>query len=78
MDIKINFKYAKGAVDTKDMVLVDISGRKKKGEHGACLCIQNGANFVVAKIETGDLDSSNALCKEIVRRFNEFPEELKQ
>jgi hypothetical protein len=26
----------------------------------------------------GDKDSSNALCEEIVRRFNEFPEQLKK
>ena len=47
-------------------------------EPDASLCIKDGANLTVAEIHTGDVDSANALCKEIARRFNEFPEELKQ
>ena len=54
MEIKINWDYAKGVVETKDMKLS------------------------ISEIHTGDIDSSNLLCEEIVRRFNEFPEELKR
>lgn len=37
-----------------------------------------GWNLSIAEIHLGDIDSSNALAAEIVRRFNEFPEELKR
>lgn len=33
--------------------------------------------MVIANIHTGDVESSNALCQEICRRFNEFPKEQK-
>lgn len=81
MKIKINWTYAKGEFDTKDMKLLCLEARDKRVCHpdeiDAELCIQDGGNLVVAEIHTGDKDSSNALCKEIVRRFNEFPQEEK-
>ena len=81
MKIKINWAYAKGEFDTKDMKLLCLEARGKRVCHpdeiDAELCIHDGGNLVIAEIHTGDKDSSNALCKEIVRRFNEFPQEEK-
>ena len=80
MEIKINWDYAKGVVDTKDMKLACIPARESKGERDAELCINppKGMTLSIAEIHTGDIESSNLLCEEIVRRFNEFPEELKR
>jgi len=82
MEIKLNWSYAKGELDTKTMKLICIPGRGKRifgaDEMDADLCIEDGSNFCIAQIHLGDLESSNILCNEIVRRFNEFPEELKK
>lgn len=78
MEIKLKWEYASGECNTKTMKLIDIPARASKYEKDAALCISDGCNFAIAEIHLGDLESSNALCKEIVRRFNEFPEELKQ
>lgn len=82
MEIKIKWRYAAGSVDTKEMELVYILARGRRicgpDEIDAELAISNGMNLVVAQIHTGDVESSNALCKEIVRRFNEFPQDQKQ
>ena len=76
--IKIDFDYAETEVELKDMELLSLPGRKNKGEKGACLCVKDGMNFEIATISTGDLESSNALCNEIVRRFNECPGYIKE
>ena len=80
MEIKINWEYVKGVEETKDMQLLCIPARKSKYESDASLCIDipQGMNLTIADIHTGDIESSNLLCEEIVRRFNEFPEELKR
>lgn len=82
MNIKLRWKYAEGDLDTKTMQLTCLPARGKRAfapdENDAELCIKDGMNFSIAKICLGDVESSNALCKEIVRRFNEFPEELKR
>ena len=49
-----------------------------RDEIDAELAIKDGMNFTIADIHFSDVESSNALCEEIVRRFNEFPEELKR
>lgn len=81
MEIKIKWRYANGTIDTKDMKLLCIPARGKRiagpDETDAELCIQDGWNLVIAEIHTGDVNSSNALCAEIARRFNEFPQEQK-
>lgn len=68
--------------DTKTMKLVCIPARGKRifgpTEVDAELAIKDNMNFTIADIHLGDMDSSNLLCEEIVRRFNEFPEELKR
>jgi hypothetical protein len=81
MKIKLKWTYAEGEYDTETMELLCIPGRIKHfgaDEKGAGLCIKDGSNFCITRICMGDLESSNALCKEIVRRFNEFPDELKR
>ena len=42
------------------------------GEWDAELCIKDGMNYQIAEIHLGDVESSNILCEEIARRFNEF------
>lgn len=82
MEIKIKWSNATGTIDTKAMELVCIPARGRRicgpDELDAVLAIKDGFNLVIAEIHTGDVDSSNALCKEIVRRFNEFPQDQKQ
>ena len=75
--IKIDFDYANTEVELKDLELLSLPGRKNKGEKGASLCVKDGMNFEIATINTGDLESSNALCNEIVRRFNNCPGYIK-
>lgn len=82
MEIKLKGEYVSGEYDTKTMKLRCIPARGKrtfgKDEIDADLCIADGCNIGIADIHLGDKDSSNALCEEIVRRFNEFPEQLKK
>ncbi len=81
MKVKLTWDNANGEYDTKTMRLVCLPGRGKifsRNEIDADLCIEDGFNACIAQIHMGNVESANALCKEIVRRFNEFPEELKQ
>jgi hypothetical protein len=82
MNIKLKWQYASGELETKTMELLCIPARGKRqfgpDEIDAGLCIKDGMNMCIANIHLGDVESSNVLCEEIVRRFNEFPEELKR
>lgn len=85
MEIKLKWRYAEGTFDTKTMELISLPARAAKHEKDAEICIQTynengskGWNLSIAEIHLGDIESSNALAAEIVRRFNEFPEELKK
>lgn len=78
MEIKLRWKYVKGEFDTKTVQLLDLPARKVKNEVNAKIAIKDSLSFAIAEIELGDLESSNAFAKELVRRWNEFPEELKQ
>jgi hypothetical protein len=78
MKLKLKWKYAKGEFDTKTLKLIDIPARGIRGENDADICIKDGYNLCFATVHLGDCESSNALAKEIVRRWNEFPEELKR
>lgn len=82
MNIQLKWKYAEGELDTKTLKMVSIHARGQRAcgpnEEDAQLCISDGWNFCIAEIHLGDVDSSNILCDEIVRRWNEFPEELKR
>ena len=78
MILKLKWKYASGEFDTKTIPMVDIPARPTRGEKNAEICLADGMNFSIAEIHLGDAESSNAFAKELVRRWNEFPEELKQ
>ncbi len=79
MDIQLKWKYAEGEFDTKTMKLICLPAREVKHEKNAELCIKDEKwNVSIAEILLGDRESSNALCEEIARRFNEFPQELKR
>lgn len=74
--IKFNWRYAQGELDTDTLKLICLPARGKRAfgrdELDADLCIKDGMNFQIAQIHLGDVDSSNILCEEIVRRWNEF------
>jgi hypothetical protein len=74
--IKLNWEYAKGELDTDTLKLICIPARGKRvfgpDELDAELCIKDGMNYQIAEIHLGDVESSNVLCKEIARRWNEF------
>ena len=78
MEIKLRWKYVSGELDTKTMRLTDLPARKVKNEVNAEIAIKDGNIFTIAEMDFGDRESSNAFAKELVRRWNEFPEELKQ
>ena len=78
MILKLKWKYAEGEFDTKTIQMVDIPARPIRGERNADIAIKDGWNYSIAEIRLGDVESSNAFAKELVRRWNEFPEELKQ
>lgn len=76
--IKLNWKFAKGELDTDTLKLICLPARGKRcfgaDELDAELCIKDGMNYTIAEIHLGDVESSNILCKEIARRWNEFEE----
>ena len=78
MKLKLKWKCAKGEFDTRTIQMIDIPARGILGEWDAEICISDGYNLSIAEIHLGDLESSNAFAKELVRRWNEFPDELKQ
>ena len=78
MLLKLKSKYAHGNFDTKTIQMVDLPARPTMGEKDAEIAIKDGMNFSIAEIHLGDAESSNAFAKELVRRWNEFPEELKK
>lgn len=57
---------------------MDLSARKVKNKVNAEIAIKAGTYFAIAEMDFGDRESSNAFAKELVRRWNEFPDELKQ
>ena len=78
MKLKLKWKYAKGEFDTKTIQMIDIPARGILGEWDAEICISDGYNLSIAEIHLGDVESSNAFAKELVRRWNKFPDELKR
>lgn len=67
-------------LDTKNVVLVATKGQTVRGERCADIVIKDGMNFCIGSINLVRTRSedANALAAEIVRRFNEFPAELKK
>lgn len=78
MILQLKWKYTQGEFDTKTVRLIDLPAREFKHEKDAEIAIKDSWNFSFAEIHLGDAESSNAFAKELVRRWNEFPEELKQ
>lgn len=76
--IKLNWTYAKGELNTDTLKLICLPARGKRlfgaDEMDAELCIKDGMNYQIAEIHLGDVESSNILCKEIAKRWNEFKE----
>lgn len=74
--IKLNWAYAKGELDTNTLKMLCIPARGKRifgeDEMNAELCIKDKWNLSIAEIHLGDVESSNILCEEITRRWNEF------
>lgn len=75
--IKLNWEYAKGEFDMDEIRMICIPARGKRifgpDEIDADLCIEDGYNIQIAEIHLGDVESSNALCEEIARRWNNYP-----
>ena len=78
MILALKWKYASGNFDTKTIQTIDLPARPTRGEKDAEIALKDGMNFSIAEIHLGDAESSNAFAKELVRRWNEFPDELKQ
>ena len=77
--IKLNWAYAKGELDTDTFeTYLPTSTRANaylvRNELDAELCIKDGMNYQIAEIHLGDVESSNILCEEIARRWNEHEE----
>lgn len=80
MKLTLKWEYAEGELDTRKMVLVSIPGRETRGERAAEIAVKDGMNYVVGSIDLGStqVEDANRLAEEIVRRFNDFPEDLKR
>jgi DNA (cytosine-5)-methyltransferase 1 len=61
---------------TQSPVCLPARGKRLFGadELDAELCIKDGMNYQIAEIHLGDVESSNILCEEIARRWNEHEE----
>ena len=60
MILKLKWKYAQGEFDTKNVELVDLPAREVKNQVDAEIAIKDGWNFVIAEIDLGNRESSNA------------------
>lgn len=75
MKIKIKWPDIKATFDTDNAELIDLPACPEKHEKDAVISIRKGPNhmnYAIAKIHTGTIESSNALAKEICRRWNAF------
>ena len=77
MILELKWKYANGNFDTKTIKMIDIPARPTRFEKDAEIALQDGWYYSIAEIHLGNAESSNAFAKELVRRWNEFPQELK-
>jgi len=76
-DIKIEKVSAGCSVSSSQKVKLTEEEKKiarevAPDELDAELCIKDGMNYQIAEIHLGDVESSNVLCNEIARRWNEF------
>lgn len=77
MEIDVNLNRLKAKVDLKEMKLSFVPGRGAKRERWGYICIKDDFHYKIADVCVGELKDSNALAKEIVRRFNDCPEYIK-
>lgn len=74
--LKLKWEYAQGEFDTDTLKFICLPARGRRcfgpDEMDAELCIKDGMNYSIAEIHLGDVESSNILCEEIARRWNEF------
>lgn len=85
MKIKLKMLFVNGEFDTLTDNLVAVPYHKRGKVY---LCIKSNMNIPIADIKLYDsglfkdfddtYEDASALCKEIARRFNEFPKELKK
>ena len=78
MKIFMNWSRVQNVYDTKTLELVDLPARKAIWDKNAEIAIKDGYALSIVDIWLGDRESSNTFAKELVRRWNEFPEELKK
>lgn len=64
-------KHLTSVIDKANALLEELDAYD---EMDAELCIKDQWNLSIAKIHLGDVESSNILCEEIARRWNEFEE----
>ncbi|WP_455095849.1 hypothetical protein [Prevotella koreensis] len=87
MTITPNFRFVEGSFDTPKIKMVCVAS-EKDANVSLCIKSETGWNISVGQICLTDSDKyidvkksfpdAKALCQEIVRRWNEFPEELKR
>ena len=85
MKISVKMQFVDGEFDTLTDNLIAVPYYKHGKVH---LCIKSNMNIPIADIKLYDsglfkdfdatYEDASALCREIARRFNEFPKELKK
>lgn len=87
MEITPKFQFVEGSFDTKAFKMVCVAS-EQQGNVSLCIKSEHGWNITIGQIHLSDSDlysdfkatfsDAKALCEEIVRRWNEFPEDLKK
>lgn len=72
----VRYVQSKRAGGSLKLICLPARGKRLFGadELDAELCIKDGMNYQIAEIHLGDVESSNILCEEIARRWNEHEE----
>ena len=76
MEIDVNLNRLKTKVDLKEVKLSFVPGRGAKRERWGYICLKDDFHYKIADVCIGELKDSNALAKEIVRRFNDYSHTL--
>lgn len=85
MDITPKFQFVEGSFDTKTSKMVCVAS-EQHGNVSLFIKSEHGWNITIGQIHLPDYDlysdfkvtfsDAKALCEEIARRWNEFPEDL--
>lgn len=68
-------------IDTKKYKLVPLLSQRSKGERAALIGLQPDDHCMIAVItdfDIGFIEANNEFVKELCRRWNEFPQDLKK